>query len=89
MAALKTTLDAWKAGETIDSLKTKTPPITAQDFDWMAGKKLTAYEVVGEGVPQDANLRVEVKLTIDGSEKKVAYIVGTDPQLTVFRKAFD
>lgn len=86
-AALKTTLDAWKAGNTIDSLGSGSPAIVAQDMDWMAGKKLSSYEVVGDGIPQDANLRVEVKLTLDGdsAEKRVFYIVGTDPKVTVFR----
>lgn len=86
-AALKSTLDAWKAGKTIDSLSTENPPIVAQDMDWMQGKKLTSYEVVGDGTPQDANLRCEVKLTLAGdpTEKKVFYIVGTSPKLTVFR----
>jgi hypothetical protein len=86
-AALRTTLDAWKAGKPIESLTTASPPIVAQDFDWIGGKKLTSYEVVGDGIPQDANLRCEVKLTLEGaaSEKKVFYIVGTDPKITVFR----
>lgn len=86
-AALKTTLNAWKAGKPIDSLGSANPPIVAQDVDWMQGKKLTAFEVVGDGTPQDANLRCEVKLTLEGakSDKKVFYIVGTSPRLTVFR----
>jgi methylthioribose-1-phosphate isomerase len=87
MAALKTTLDAWKGGKSMESLGTASPPIVAQDIDWMQGKKLTSYEVVGDGIPQDANLRVEVKLTLEGEakERKVFYIVGTSPKLTVFR----
>jgi hypothetical protein len=85
--ALRTTLDAWKAGKPIEFLSAGSPSIVAQDFDWMQGKKLASYEVLGEGTPQDANLRVEVKLTLDGdtAAKKVAYIVGTSPKLTVFR----
>lgn len=86
-AALKTTLEAWKSGNTIDSLGTGTPAIVAQDMDWISGKRLSSYEVVGDGTPQDANLRVEVKLTLAGdpAEKRVFYIVGTDPKVTVFR----
>lgn len=86
-AALKSTLDAWKAGKPIDSLGSGNPPIVAQDMDWIQGKKLAAYEVVGDGTPQDANLRCEVKLTFesDPTVKKVFYIVGTSPKLTVFR----
>jgi hypothetical protein len=90
-AALKTTLDAWKDGKAIDSLKSAEPSIVAQDMDWLAGKKLTSYEVLGDGVAQDANLRIDVNLTLEGSAtpKKVAYIVGTYPLLTVFRAPFE
>lgn len=86
-AALTSTLDAWKAGKAIESLASASPPIVAQDFDWMQGKKLSKYEALGEGTPQDANLRVEVNLTLEGdaNPKKVAYIIGTSPKLTVFR----
>ena len=89
-AALVTALDAWKAGKSIDELKAATPPIVAQDFDWMAGAKLTDYAVVGDGEAQDANLRVQVKLTLRTAQgatatKTVHYVVGTDKTLTVFR----
>lgn len=85
-AALRTTLDAWKAGRPIESLSKDDPPIVAQDFDWMAGVKLDNYEVLGDGTPQDANLRISVKLSLKGKgQKTVTYIVGTDIKLTVFR----
>lgn len=86
-SALKSALDAWKEGKSLESLKSASPAIVAGDIDWMQGKKLTSYEVLGDGTPQDANLRVEVKLTFEGSAepKKAIYIVGTDPQITVFR----
>lgn len=85
-AALKAALDAWKAGRPIESLAADTPPVVAQDFDWMAGAKLDAYELVGDGTPLDANLRVAVRLTLKGKGvKTVHYIVGTDKTLTVFR----
>ena len=75
-----------------ESLASASPAIVAQDFDWMQGKKLASYTIEGEGVPQDANLRVDVELTLDeggaASKKRVAYVVGTDPTLTVFR-SFD
>jgi hypothetical protein len=83
---LRSTLDAWKAGRTIESLAKDDPPIIAQDFDWMAGVKLDHYEVLGDGTPQDANLRISAKLSLKGKgQKTVTYIVGTDIKLTVFR----
>lgn len=93
LSALKTALDAWQAGQKIESLASASPEIIAQDFDWMQGKKLVSYKIVGDGLPQDANLRVDVELTLGenagaSTSKRVAYIVGTDPKLTVFR-SFD
>ena len=91
--ALKTALDQWKSGATPRSLLGSATPMTIQDFDWMAGVKLTDYQLVDEGKAYDANLRVQVKLTLTGqgkdkgktTEKKVWYLVGTSPSVTVFR----
>jgi hypothetical protein len=88
--ALVQALESWKRGEPIEALKAASPPIVAQDFDWMSGKKLDAYEVSSEGKDDDANLRIPVKLTFRtpaGQQliKRVKYVVGTSPALTVFR----
>ena len=88
--ALKTVLESWKKGDAVDMLKTASPPIVVQDFDWSGGSKLIAYEVTSEGKYDDANLRIPVTLTLQppkGKEKKkkVSYVVGTSPSLTVFR----
>jgi hypothetical protein len=88
--ALRSALESWKRGEPIESLKSASPPIVAQDFDWMAGHRLVAYEVSGDGKDDDANLRIPVNLTLrnpQGQEvkKSVSYVVGTSPSLTVFR----
>lgn len=89
--ALHTVLEGWKRGDTIESLKGGTPPIVAQDFDWMTGHRLVAYEVTGDGRDDDANLRIPVRLTLrtaQGQElrKNVSYVVGTSPSVTVFRE---
>lgn len=89
-AALAAALDAWKAGRPIGALAADTPPIVAQDFDWMAGAALLDYRVLGDGTPEDANLRVRAELTVRDAQgqtgtKTVTYVVGTDPKLTVFR----
>jgi hypothetical protein len=82
-------MESWKKGDRIDSLRSGSPPIVAQDFDWMGGHRLLAYEVTGAG-QDDANLRIPVRMTIrttQGKElsKNVSYVVGTSPSLTVFR----
>ncbi|MDR3634445.1 MAG: hypothetical protein P4L84_11620 [Isosphaeraceae bacterium] len=88
--ALKAALEGWKKGDSPSALQSGTPSITVQDLDWLAGARLVDYQVDGEGRPVEANLYVPVKLTLrtaKGKEvnKKVNYIVGTSPILTVFR----
>jgi hypothetical protein len=94
--ALKTALDGWKKGETPESFATAASPMVVQDLEWGSGAKLLDYELVDDGKAYDANLRVQVKLTLAGgvgkaapatgkTEKKVWYVVGTSPKVTVFR----
>lgn len=88
---LTTALESWRKGDKIDALKTGSPPIVIQDFDWMAGHVLVAFDVTGDGKDDDANLRIPVKLTLRTSQgkevkKNVSYVVGTSPALTVFRE---
>jgi hypothetical protein len=93
--ALKTALDQWKAGSSIESLASSATPMTVQDFDWASGAKLIDYQIEGDGKAYDANLRVQVKLSLSGpktapgkaTDKKVWYLVGTSPSVTVFRDA--
>ena len=87
---VKTALDAWKSGAKPEEMPGRSPSITVQDFDWMAGKKLVEYQLIDEGKAEDANLRIQAKLTLQDAkgksvQKTVIYIVGTDPVLTVFR----
>lgn len=88
--ALRTTLDAWKAGQKPDTLAQARPPIVAQDMDWLAGATLTDYQLLDDGKAEDANLRARVKLSLKSDRgktmtKTAVYVVGTDPTLTVFR----
>lgn len=87
-AALKTTLDAWKAGKAPDTLQGSSPAIVAQDLEWASGAKLLDYEIV-DGKPADANLDARVRLTLSAKGKKVErdarYLVTTSPAVTVFR----
>lgn len=91
--ALTAALDAWKSGQAPKALKSHSPAITAQDMDWESGEKLLSYEVLGTGEDDDANLRVPVELTLQGpggreTRRKVTYVVGTSPAITVFRELF-
>jgi hypothetical protein len=93
LEALKTALDHWKSGESPRSLRSSSTPMTVQDFDWLGGAKLIDYQILDDGKALDANLSVRVKLVLDGpgkkqgkaAEKSVWYLVGTSPDVTVFR----
>jgi hypothetical protein len=93
--ALKTALDQWKAGASVESMPSSATRMTVQDFDWAAGAKLVDFEIVDDGKAYDANLRVQVKLSLSSpgstagkaTEKKVWFLVGTSPSVTVFRDA--
>jgi len=83
-------LDHWKKGGAIDELRQSRPEIVVQEPLWAKGNKLLDYTVVDQGRVEDANWYCEVELTLEPSEggkpakKKVTYVVGTDPVLTVF-----
>jgi hypothetical protein len=89
-AVLKTSLEAWKKGDSAESLKKGSPTIIAQDPDWVAGARLVAYTLDGEDKPVAENLFVPVKLILklkNGKQatKNVTYVIGTSPQVMVFR----
>jgi hypothetical protein len=87
---LKTSLEAWKKGDSTDSLKIGSPSIIAQDPDWVTGARLVAYTLDGDDKHIAENLFVPVKLTLklkNGKQatKNVSYVIGTSPQIMVFR----
>jgi hypothetical protein len=91
--SLRIVLDAWKNGEKPDQLQSPPRKITAQDLDWLKGMKLVEYKVLDDATPKGTNLWVSVDLTLADTSsktvhKKVRYIVGTDPAVTVFRELF-
>lgn len=87
---LNDALESWKQGESQDSLQERSPPILAQDPDWMSGVKLLDYEFVDAGEEVDGRLVSHVKLKLlddrgGQGEKTVTYLVNTNPGLTVLR----
>jgi hypothetical protein len=89
-ATLVQVLDHWQGGGTIDELRTRKPEIVVQEAAWTNGQRLESYTIVNDGRAEDANWFCEVELSLapkDGGEakkKKITYVVGTDPVLTVF-----
>jgi hypothetical protein len=91
--ALTAALESWKNGEPYGGLKGRKPPIVVQDLDWETGRTLVDFEILDDGKGEHANLRVPVGLTLReaaGKEvkKRVKYVVGTSPVITVFRELF-
>jgi hypothetical protein len=91
--ALRTALESWKSGDTVNALKGGERAIYVIDMDWQAGAKLKDYQIVNDGEEKDAHLFCPVSLTLQypggrESRMKVVYIIATAPNLTVSRKAF-
>jgi hypothetical protein len=88
-AALDAALDSWKGGAKAGEVR-KVPPglaaVRAVDSDWSAGRKLAAYEIVGQTGDGSGPVRIDVKLTLRNQPpRKAAYfVVGQEP-LWVFR----
>ena len=90
LEAMKTTLETWKKGGTIDELLNGSPSIQARDPDWKAGLKLTKYEIGDETDRAGVDLLLSVKLSLvrtDGQtvEKKVRFTVGIGSSIVVLR----
>jgi len=87
-AALVAALDAWKAGETPESLEGRSPPVYIQDGAWARGAALESYEVTVEG-RSGLSVRFEVALVLrqeDGEEReRVARYIVDAAQAVVIR----
>jgi hypothetical protein len=89
-AALRTALDAWKAGEPFGSLQQRTPPVYFNERDWEAGKKLVNYQL-GPVELMGRQGRCTVKLTVrdkDGkqADRDVGYLIDTTPRVVITRE---
>lgn len=90
---LVTALTGWKSGLTPEALRGLPEGIVVQDPDWQGGARLQDFALLSDGTPVGANLSVEVRLDLVEKKnatvsRRVWYLVGTDPALTVFRDLF-
>jgi hypothetical protein len=88
--ALCTTLDAWKRGKSVESLRGASPAVQVNDPDWPAGYRLTNYQVADQEARHGIDLRYRVALTLKDPKGRIVrrnttYTVGTNPVLTVVR----
>ena len=89
--ALRTMLDAWKAGGKQEDLANLTPPIHVKDTDWNGGFVLVSYTAGAEGklVGYDMNCPVVLELKSPKGKsvkKNVIYTITTRPELLVMRQ---
>ncbi len=75
--ALETGLTAWQNGQTTGKIETSTPPIEVVDADWLNGKKLESYEILGEQENTGDRRRFSVRLHFRSPQesKEVNYVV--------------
>lgn len=90
-SAFQTFLEAWRDGKTPEQLREGNPPIITRDPDWAAGHKLTAFQVAPEESNDGTNLHLTADLELTDlqgrkNKQRVTYVVGTDPQVTIFRE---
>jgi hypothetical protein len=84
-------LEAWKKGESHQSLGAREPPVVFNEPLWEGGTRLVAYEL-GEAELQGRQARCKARLTLvsrDGkqSERSIAYIVDTNPRVVITRES--
>jgi hypothetical protein len=86
-SALAAALDAWRAGQPPGKIETTTPTVMVVDSQRPIDQRLTAYEILGDVLDQNARC-FTVRIHLDGDEEPriVRYtIFGLDP-LWVFRR---
>lgn len=86
-------LEAWKTGETPESLLKSIPPVRVVDEDWNAGRKLESYEVVGNPVENGSHWRVYAQLKTQAADgksvsEKVCYAVTLAEPASILRSDF-
>ncbi len=87
--ALTTALTAWQNGlEKPGLIETEEPAVQLVDSAWVAGAKLTSFEIVQE-FPEESPPKFSVMLTLEGTpapQEATYYVVGKDP-LQVMNKS--
>jgi hypothetical protein len=75
--ALETGLTAWQNGQTTGKIETSSPPIEVVDADWLSGKKLESFEILGEQGNTGDRHRFSVRLQFRSPQgsKEVNYVV--------------
>jgi hypothetical protein len=92
-ASLERFFEAWKSGQSQTDLG---PDIIAADEAWEAGARLLSFKIQPSGLNDGTNLHITAELVLaqpgnaprakSGKPKRVTYVVGTSPVITIFRE---
>lgn len=86
--ALQTALEAWKNGDTIESLTKQTPAIYFNEEVWQRGQSLLQYERQ-ENRASGRGWQFDVKMTFrnaPNSPRVFHYLVDTDPAIVIVQQ---
>ncbi|MFO0867773.1 MAG: hypothetical protein U0935_02395 [Pirellulales bacterium] len=86
--ALQTALEAWKNGETIESLTKRTPAIYFNEEVWQGGQTLLKYELQ-EDRASGRGWLFDVKMTFPSnpnSPRVFHYLVDTEPAIVIVQQ---
>jgi hypothetical protein len=89
--ALRTGLDAWKSGQSLEDLEKGTSIIMNED-DWRTGKKLLDFKM-DKGALSGRQVRCKVRIKLQGKDGKTTerdafYIIDTTPRIVIVRDSF-
>jgi hypothetical protein len=88
-ASLTTALDAWRNGDSPDTLQKRSPAIYFNDEVWQSKVGLAGYEITN-GESSGRGYRCDVNLVLHGGEpnapRRVSYLVDTHPAIVIVQQ---
>jgi hypothetical protein len=86
-AALQTSLEAWKAGQSPDALRARSPAIYFNDDAWKADARLADYAIQSEAA-NGQGWRCDVQMTVQSGDRPprdrfASYQIDTDPAIVI------
>ena len=90
VGAITAVLDAWRSGQTPESLRDQKPSIIVADEDWQSKSELHSYQLFDLPASGGVSARIGALLELSGPQgrvrKEVRYLVSTNPIVSVVRE---
>jgi hypothetical protein len=88
-SALQAALDAWKNGESLEALQTRSPAVYFND-ELSSDKRLVKYDIQSEAA-NGRGWRCDVLLTLDSggskeTQRRIGYQIDTDPAIVIIQQ---